>query len=97
MELDRVKHTSFQVLGWFSVIVGILALALLNFSLLSGYDSAFTNQMSIWISAILVSGLISLVGTKSRPLGLWGIGIALFLILFTGMVFFLGWVIVPFP
>ncbi|MFC7364647.1 hypothetical protein ACFQQH_05830 [Bhargavaea changchunensis] len=97
MELDRVKHISFQVFGWFSVIIGILALALLNITLLSGYDSSFTNQMSLWISVIIISGLVSLVGKNSRPLGLWGIGIALFLILFTGVIFFLGWAIVPFP
>ncbi|WP_157297467.1 hypothetical protein [Bhargavaea sp. CC-171006] len=95
--MDRVKHISFQVFGWFSVIIGILALALLNITLLSGYDSSFTNQMSLWISVIIISGLVSLVGKNSRPLGLWGIGIALFLILFTGVIFFLGWAIVPFP
>ncbi|WP_376869411.1 hypothetical protein [Bhargavaea changchunensis] len=53
--------------------------------------------MSLWISVIIISGLVSLVGKNSRPLGLWGIGIALFLILFTGVIFFLGWAIVPFP
>ncbi|MGM9920575.1 MAG: hypothetical protein ACI33O_04965 [Bhargavaea sp.] len=72
-------------------------MALLNITLLSGYDSSFTNQMSLWISVIIISGLVSLVGKNSRPLGLWGIGIALFLILFTGVIFFLGWAIVPFP
>jgi hypothetical protein len=97
MELDKVKILSFQVLGWFSVITGIVALALLNISMLSGYDLSFMEQLSFWISAILISGLVSLFGRQSRSLGLMGIGIALYLGLFTGIIFFLGWIIVPFP
>ncbi|SDE93425.1 hypothetical protein [Bhargavaea beijingensis] len=97
MELDKVKVVSFRIIGWFSVITGVLALLLLNISMLSGYDISFMEQLSFWVSAILISGLVSLFGRHSRPLGLWGIGIALFLIFFTGVIFFLGWMIVPFP
>lgn len=97
MELNKVKLKSFQVLGWFSVITGIIALALLNISMLSGYDLSFMEQLSFWISSILISGLIALFGRNSRSLGLWGLGIAVYLGIFTAVIFILGWVIMPFP
>ncbi|EMR06017.1 hypothetical protein C772_01997 [Bhargavaea cecembensis DSE10] len=97
MELDKVKLKSFQVLGWFSVIAGIVALALLNIAMLSGYDLPITSQLSFWITVILISGLISLSNRQSRSLGFWGLGIAVYLAFFIAVIFILGWIIVPFP
>jgi hypothetical protein len=97
VELDKIKLKSFQVLGWFSVITGIVALALLNISMLSGYDLAITSQLSLWISVILISGLISLLNKQSRSLGFWGLGIAGYLGFLIAVIFILGWIIVPFP
>ncbi|KZE39876.1 hypothetical protein AV656_00890 [Bhargavaea cecembensis] len=95
--MDKVKLKSFQAFGWFSVITGIVALALLNISMLSGYDLAIISQLSLWISVILISGLIALFNRQSRSLGFWGLGIAGYLGFFVAVIFILGWIIVPFP
>lgn len=97
MELGTLKIRIFQWAGWLSVIVGLFALAMLNISLLSGYDTPFNDRFSLFIVLSILFGTLACFRRTSRTLGLWGIALAIFLILFMGVMFFLGWAIVPFP
>jgi len=98
MELGTLKNTILQGFGWVSVVMGLIALALINISLLSGYDGLLTNLFSSsWIAIAVVFGIISLINKKSRSLGFWGLGLSIYLGLFVAVIFVLGWTIVPFP
>ncbi|KGR85066.1 hypothetical protein [Lysinibacillus odysseyi] len=97
MELDTLKIRVFHWAGWISVIIGLFALAILNITLLSGYDTPFSDRLSLFIFLSLLFGAIACLQRMSRTLGLWGIFLAFFLILFMGVMFLLGWFIIPFP
>lgn len=97
MELGTLKTSIFHWSGWVSVIVGLFALGIINFSLLSGYDTPFSDRLSLFIFLSFAFGVVACFRRASRSLGLWGIFLAIFLLLFMGVIFFLGWVIIPFP
>lgn len=97
MELGTIKSTIIQGLGWMSVVMGLISLAIINLSMLSGYNLPIGNKFSSWVLISLVFGIISLLNKKSRSLGLWGLGISIFIGLFVFTIFVLGWTIVPFP
>ncbi|MFB5089605.1 hypothetical protein PGC35_20885 [Psychrobacillus sp. PGGUH221] len=97
MELGSIKKIIFPGLGWLSVIMGLLSLAIINVSLLSGYDVPLANTFSSWVLISAVFGIISVFNQKSRTLGLWGMSISIFIGLFFVTIFGLGWTIVPFP
>ncbi len=98
MELGTIKNTILQSCGWMSVMMGLIALALINISLLSGYEGSLTNLFSSsWVIIALVFGIISIFNKKSRSLGLWGLGLCIYLAFFVAVIFVLGWTIVPFP
>lgn len=97
MELGTLKIRIFHWAGWVSVVVGLFALAMVNISLLSGYDTPFSDQLSLFILLSLLCGAAACFRQASRTLGLWGIFLAVFLIIFMGIMFILGWAIVPFP
>ncbi|KGR76350.1 hypothetical protein [Ureibacillus sinduriensis] len=97
MELGTIKNTVLHICGWLSVVMGLIFLADINLSLLSGYDGALSNIFSSWIMLSVVLGVISTFNKKSRSLGLWGLGLSIYLGLFMAVIFILGWTIVPFP
>ena len=97
MELGSIKSTLIQGVGWLSVVIGLVCLAILNISLLSGYNLQIENKFSSWVFISSVLGVISLINKKSRSLGLWGLGISIFIGVFVMTIFVLGWTIVPFP
>ena len=98
MELGSLKKTILQGCGWMSVIMGLISLALINISLLSGYDGSLTNLFSFsWVVIAVVFGILSIFNKKSRSLGFWGLGLSIYLGLFVAVIFFLGWTITPFP
>ena len=97
MELGSLKTSMFHWAGWVGVTVGLFALAIVNISILSGYDTPFSDRLSLFIFLALLFGALACIRKSSRILGIWSILLALFLIIFMGIIFFLGWVIVPFP
>lgn len=97
MELGSLKSTLIQGMGWLSVVIGLVCLAILNISFLSGYNLQIENKFSSWVFISSVLGVISLINKKSRSLGLWGLGISIFIGVFVMTIFVLGWTIVPFP
>lgn len=97
MELGALKNTLIQGMGWLSVVIGLVSLAILNISLLSGYNLQIENKFSSWVFFSAILGVISLINKKSRTLGLWGLGISIFIGVFVMTIFVLGWTIVPFP
>lgn len=97
MELGTLKVRIFHWAGWVSVTVGLFALAIVNISILSGYDTPFSDRLSLFIFLSLLFGAFACLRRASRTLGLWGIFLAFFLMLFMGVMFILGWTIVPFP
>ena len=96
MELGAI-NTILKTCGWLSVIMGVISLALINITILSGYDLPFANAISVWVIPAVFLGFVSLFNKKSRSLGIWGLGLTLFIGLFVAVIFFIGWSIVPFP
>lgn len=97
MELVTIRRTIFQGLGWLSVVMGLISLAIINISLLSEYDLQVESKFSSWVFISLVVGFISLVNRKSRSLGLWGLGLSVFIVVFIFTIFGLSWTVAPFP
>lgn len=97
MELGTIKSAILHICGWLSVVMGLIFLADINLSLLSGYDGALSNIFSSWMLLAFLFGVISTFNKNSRSLGLWGLGLSIYLGLFVAVIFVLGWMIVPFP
>lgn len=97
MELGKIKVVFFQWLGWLSVLSGLVILIMINISLLSGYEFSFMDNLYLWLLITLVISVISFFNKKSRPFGLWGLGICVYVGMFSIFIFFLGWMIAPFP
>lgn len=97
MELGAIRKTVFQGLGWLSVVMGLVSLAIINISLLSEYDLQVESKFSSWVVISSVFGIISLVNKKSRSLGLWGLAISIFIMVFIFIIFGLSWAANPFP
>lgn len=97
MELETVKQKVFLWIGWLSVVIGLVSLAILNIFLLWGYDIPVANMILYSILLTPILGVISAVNKKSRPLGLWGLGIAIYMGVYIVVIFFLGWIVSPFP
>ena len=97
MELGKIRSTLFKTCGWLSVVMGLISLALINLTLLSGYDVSIANTFSSWALLAVVFGFASIFSKKSRSLGFWGLGLSIYVGLFVFVIFVLGWTIVPFP
>ncbi|MEK4386235.1 hypothetical protein MKZ25_10555 [Solibacillus sp. FSL W7-1464] len=97
MELGTIKSTVLQTMGWLSVVMGLISLAILNISLLSEYDLQIETRFSSLVVTSIIIGVISLVNKKSRSLGFWGLGISMFIIVFVFTIFGLSWTVAPFP
>ncbi|MGE7129801.1 hypothetical protein [Lysinibacillus xylanilyticus] len=98
MELVTLKRfeKGFVTAGWFGVIGGLCLLLLLNITLLTNiYITTKNLYLFIYLTASL--SVIALFSKKSRSLGLWGLSIELFIIIFTVIFFGLGWIVTPFP
>ena len=97
MEFSSIKNKLFQYAGWSSVILGLIPLAIFNVSLLSNFDAPFSDQYSLFILGCFLFAIISCFNKHSRSLGKWGLFLGFYLTLFIFTIFFLGWLIVPFP
>ncbi|MFC4411615.1 hypothetical protein ACFOZY_14400 [Chungangia koreensis] len=97
MELESLKQDIFRWVGWLSVVIGLIVLAIANISILSGYDVPLSNQFSLLLFLSFLFAIIALFKKHSRPLGLWGLLISLYFIFFLIVIFFIGWTINPFP
>ena len=99
MALIRLKRFEgfFHASGWLSVCSGLLLLFIMNINLLTDYEAALDHYFSLLLTVSGLSGVIALFMKRSRPLGLWGLGVSLFFILSIAVLFFLGWTIVLFP
>ncbi|MGE7695156.1 hypothetical protein ACQKNC_13745 [Lysinibacillus sp. NPDC094177] len=98
MELVTLKRfeKGFVTAGWFGVICGLCLLLVLNITLLTNIDLTFNNlYLLIYLTAPL--SVLALFSKKSRSLGLWGLSIVLFIMIFTVIFFGLGWIVTPFP
>lgn len=97
MELVTVKERVFLWIGWLSVVTGLVSFTILNIFLLWGYNIPIGNNISFWFLITMILGVISTMKKNSRSLGLWGLGLGLYLGLFIVVMFILGWAINPFP
>ena len=97
MELGTIGSTIFKTSGWLSVILALISLALLNLTMLSSYDIALGSTFVLWVIFAAIFGFVALFHKKSRSLGLWGLGVSFFIGLFLFVIFFLAWMIIPFP
>lgn len=99
MELDKINRfeTPLKICGWISVIIGLIMLFTFNIGLLTNYETPLDDYYSLVISLSFLFGFIALFSKRSRSLGIWGLGIGVFILLFLVIFFFLGWMIVPFP
>lgn len=97
MELDKLKKLQLPVIaGWISVASGLFTLLLLNISMLTN-DSILFEYFSLILGIGFIFAWPAIFSKKSRFLGVWALGIILFLTVFFMMIFILGWLIVPFP
>lgn len=98
MELVTLKRfeKGFVTAGWLGVISGVCLLLLLNITLLTNIDIIINNlYLFIYLTAPL--SVLALFSKKSRSLGLWGLSIVLFIMIFAATIFMLGWIVMPFP
>ena len=99
MELKNNRPTIhvLALFGSLSFIVSLVALAGLNVSLLSKSDD-FPYFFIVTLPIIgLALGVLGLFTRKSKALALWGIGLCLFIFLFTFLMIGLAWSINPKP
>ena len=97
MELVTLKRfeKGFVTAGWLGIISGVCLLLLRNITLLTNIDITINNRdLLVYMTA---PSVIALFSKKSRSLGLWGLSIVLFFMIFILSYFTLGWIVVPFP
>lgn len=97
MELETIKQKLFLAIGWLSVVIGLISLAILNIFLLWGYDIPIAKGIIYGVLFTPILGGVSAINKKSRPLGLWGVGLGIYMGLFIVVIFFLAWIVYPFP
>lgn len=97
MELGTIKQTVFLWIGWLSIVTGLISFVVLNIFLLWGYNAPAGNNISFCFLITVILGIVSILNKNSRSLGLWGLGLGLYLGLFVVVMFILGWTINPFP
>jgi len=95
MELGALKQSIFNVFGWASVSLGLWTLIMINSWIIVGYGAPFTSKN--FIILIFIFGIIATISKSSRSLGMWGIYLGCYLVLFMIVIFFVGWFINPFP
>ncbi|WP_449621569.1 hypothetical protein [Robertmurraya sp. Marseille-Q9965] len=98
LEMSKKRGRFIAIAGLLSFLTALLALAGLNISLLLDSDE-FPDFFLVKLPIVgIILGLIGLV-TKghSRLYSIWGIGLCLFIYIFTFMMFGLAWTINPKP
>ncbi|GGF73951.1 hypothetical protein GCM10010912_18970 [Paenibacillus albidus] len=99
MELAFLKNKAGKLLAFFallSMLCGLLALALINAALLS--RSTQLLLPTPLVAAEVLFGLTGLAAPRThRAFAWWGLGIALFIVLFNFVLFGLAWMINPRP
>ena len=97
MELGKLSKLFFSVIGGMSVLSGILALILINIAVLTGInvimDDLYFSLM--WMTFML--GIIAVFPKSSRSFGVRGLLLGIYLFVFIGVTFIVGWWIYPFP
>ncbi|RFB15252.1 hypothetical protein DZB84_12625 [Bacillus sp. HNG] len=91
---NKGKHRKLPTIsGFLSFLVALLALAGVNIALLMDFDD-FPQMVLINLPVVgLVLGLLGLITSKrSRLYAFWGIGLSLFILLFTFLMIGLSWV-----
>jgi len=98
MELVTLKRfeKGFVTAGWIGMIGGLCLLLLLNILILTNIDVT-DNNFYLFVYLTAPFNVIAICSKKSRSLGIWGLSILLFIMIFTVIIFFLGWMVIPFP
>jgi len=98
MELVTLKRfeKGFVTAGWVGMIGGLCLLLLLNILILTNIDVT-DNNFYLFVYLTAPFNVIAICSKKSRSLGIWGLSILLFIMIFTVIIFFLGWMVIPFP
>ncbi|MGN7476412.1 hypothetical protein ACTHOQ_01050 [Solibacillus silvestris] len=98
MELGKLKQPKFPaVSAWISIASGMFILLLFNINMLTNYSMALLDSFIIFIGIGFVFAWPAIFSKSTRFLGLWGLGISVFLFIFTVTIIFIGWLINPFP
>jgi len=98
MELVTLKRfeKGFVTVGWFGIFGGLCLLLLLNITLLMNIDM-MNNNLYLLMYLTAPFSVIAIFSKKSRSLGLWGLSILIFSMIFIATIFILGWIVIPFP
>ncbi len=98
MELvrHRIVKNSIQVAGWLSVLCGIVGLLIVHYVMFFPVQKI---PLLLTVSMILgiITSLLALFSKKSRSFAWWGLGLQLFLTIYFISLFFISWMIIPFP
>lgn len=98
MELGNVKQAKFPAIaGWISILSGLFMLLLFNINMLTNYSMVILDYFIIFIGTGFIFAWPAIFSKNVRFLGLWGLGISLFLLLFIFNITFLAWIVNPFP
>lgn len=98
MELGKLKQSKFPAItGWISIFSGLFILLLFNINMLTNYSMVLLDYFIIFIGIGFIFAWPAIFSKNTRFLGLWGLGLSLFLLIFIFVIFILGWMIVPFP
>lgn len=98
MELDKLKKLQIPVIaGWISIACGLFTLLLLNISMIMNESFLLFDYFSVFMFIGFIFAWPAIFSKNTRFLGGWGIGIIVFLTIFFTNIFFLGWMVVPFP
>ncbi|MBD7944274.1 hypothetical protein MKZ20_01605 [Psychrobacillus sp. FSL K6-2684] len=99
MELVTLKRFDriLNIAGWIGILSGLAALFFLNIGILTNFAIDINSLYSIAVGLTIILSVLALFSRTSRSLGVWGIGLGVFLMLFQTVIFFLGWMVIPFP
>ncbi len=99
MELVTLKRFDriLNIAGWIGILSGLAALYFLNIGILTNFAIDINSLYSIAVGLTIILSVLALFSRTSRSLGVWGIGLGVFLMLFQTVIFFLGWMVIPFP
>lgn len=99
MELGKltIVHQITKVSGWISVIIGLIVLFIFNIGLVTNYSINIMGDFSGLLFISFLTSVIALFNKQSRALGIWGLSISLYCLVFIFGIFILGWSAVPFP
>ena len=99
MELVTLKPLNCLLMfsGWIGILSGVVALFFLNIGILTNFAINIDGIYSVSIVITFIFSMSAIFSKASRSLGIWGISLSIFLMLFQTIIFFLGWMVSPFP